>query len=54
LEKAKTALKNTVQALLENYEDATAQDEDLLAIRDYYYKNQYLKRLEENINSIGA
>ena len=54
LEKAKAALKTTVQSLLENYDDNTASEEDLLAIRDYYYKNQYLKRLEENINSIGA
>jgi molecular chaperone HscB len=46
-------LRATVQALLENYNDATATDEELLAIRDYYYKNQYLKRLAENIDSVG-
>jgi len=39
--------------LLENYADNTTKEEDLLAIRDYYYKNQYLKRLEQNMNSIG-
>ncbi|MFK7799199.1 MAG: Fe-S protein assembly co-chaperone HscB [Aureispira sp.] len=53
LEKAKEALQSTVQSLLENYVDNTTKEEDLLAIRDYYYKNQYLKRLEQNMNSIG-
>lgn len=53
LEEEKTALKASVQPLLSNYEEATAKEEDLIAIRDYYYKNQYLKRLEENIKSIG-
>lgn len=47
-------LRATVQGLLMHYNDETAQNEDLLAIRDYYYKNQYLKRLKENINSIEA
>ncbi|MGH1337436.1 MAG: Fe-S protein assembly co-chaperone HscB [Aureispira sp.] len=54
LTKEEAALRATVQALLEQYDDKTASKEDLLAIRDYYYKNQYLKRLKENINSIGA
>ncbi len=46
------ALDATVQPLLARYDDAKPQEADLLAIRDYYYKNQYLKRLEKNINSI--
>lgn len=53
LAKEKDNLLSPVQPLLEQYEDTTANQEDLIAIRDYYYKNQYLNRLEENINSIG-
>lgn len=49
---AKSNLRATVQTLLEQYEDKTATKQDLLAIREYYYKNQYIKRLEENINSL--
>lgn len=53
LEEEKAQLKATVQPLLEQYQETTTTEEELLTIREYYYKNQYLKRLEENINSIG-
>lgn len=47
------ALEVQVLPLLEQYNDAQSNIEDLEKIRDYYLQNRYLTRLKENLNKLG-
>jgi molecular chaperone HscB len=47
-QKAKTLFEKIrleILSLMENYNNATATQEDLLKIKDYYYKKKYIDRL---------
>jgi len=39
-----------VQPLVENYNDATVTSEELLRLKDYYYKKKYLERILERLD----
>lgn len=45
-------LKASVQPILDSYNDATATQQQLEAIRDYYFQNRYLLRLKENLQKL--
>lgn len=39
-----------VQHIVENYDDTTVTNEELLKIKDYYYKKKYLHRILERLD----
>lgn len=53
LQQQRQALRHDIASLLKEYNDTQATKEQLEAIRDYYYKNRYLQRLEENLNKVA-
>ena len=38
-----------VRSILENYDDTSTPTEDLLKVKEYYYKKKYLDRILERI-----
>jgi molecular chaperone HscB len=44
-----TALYNEVAPIIENYNDATATNADLLKLKEYYYKKKYLQRILDRL-----
>lgn len=38
-----------VKSLMANYSESTATEKELLQIKDYYFKQKYLKRIEEGL-----
>lgn len=46
----KTTLYEDVQPILENYNRDTVTEKELLQIKDYYFRQKYLKRIEEGLN----
>jgi molecular chaperone HscB len=41
-----------VQKIVENYRDDTVTEEELLQVKDYYFKKKYLDRLQQQINGL--
>jgi molecular chaperone HscB len=46
-------LLEEVSSVVENYNDATAGEEQLKKIKVYYYKKKYLLRLKESLDTFG-
>jgi len=42
-----------VRSVIEKYNDAAANEDDLKKIKDYYYKKKYLLRLKESLDTFG-
>lgn len=53
LESLRNDLHTTVAPLLVGYDNTNPQTKQLETIRDYYYKNQYLLRLKDNLNKVA-
>lgn len=47
-------LRNEIQATLDNYEDKAEQIENLKKIKEFYYKNQYLLRIQNNFRKFAS
>lgn len=41
-----------VKSIIENYSDETTSQEDMLLVKDYYYKKKYMKRLLDRIGGM--
>ena len=52
IEAQEQALLATVEPILQGYDDATATEEQLKTILDYYLQNRYLIRLKENMQKL--
>ena len=46
-------LHGTIQPVLDRYEDKTAGEAELSALRDYYLKRRYLLRIRENLSNFA-
>ena len=44
-----TVLYREVAPIIENYNDATASNADLLKLKEYYYKKKYLQRILDRL-----
>ena len=53
LDALRSDLRGTVAPLLAAYDDSSPQNAQLESIRDYYYKNNYLLRLTDNLNKVA-
>ncbi len=49
IETLETELYSEVQAIIENYDDTTANQADLLKLKEYYYKKKYLQRILDRL-----
>jgi molecular chaperone HscB len=47
-----TQLYQSVQNIIENFIEDRTTDEQLLVVKDYYYKKKYLKRILERLDGI--
>jgi len=47
-----TELYQSVQIIIENYDEEITTDEQLLLVKDYYYKKKYLKRVLERLEGM--
>jgi molecular chaperone HscB len=47
-----TQLYNSVQNIVENFIEDRTTDEQLLVIKDYYFKRKYLKRILERLEGM--
>ena len=45
-----TQLHSEVSSLIDNYDDATISNAQLLRLKEYYYKKKYLRRILERIS----
>lgn len=45
-------LYQSVQNVIENYNDDITTNEQLLVVKDYYYKKKYLRRILERLNGM--
>ncbi len=45
IEQFGSGLRNEVKDIIENYNDATVTKEDLLQLKEYYFKKKYLQRI---------
>lgn len=43
-----------IESIIENYDDATASEKDLNFIKNYYLKNRYMLRIQENLNKFAT
>lgn len=43
------ALQSDIQPILDHYNDENANPNELLLVRDYYFKQKYIQRLRENL-----
>ena len=53
--KTKSLLKeayDTVQFIIENYEEGTTSEKELLQVKDYYYRKKYIQRILDRIYQI--
>ena len=46
-------LHGTIQPVLDRYEDKTAGEAELSALRDYYLKRRYVLRIRENLSNFA-
>ncbi len=44
-----TELYSEVQPIIDNYDDATASNTDLLKLKEYFYKKKYLQRILDRL-----
>ena len=49
IEKLENQLYSEVQPIIENYDDATASNADLLKLKEYYFKKKYLQRILDRL-----
>ncbi len=49
IEEMEAALYQEVAPIIENYNDATASNADLLTLKEYYYKKKYLQRILDRL-----
>ncbi len=49
LKKIETDIYEPVKKIIENYNDDTVTEKELLQIKDYYYRKKYLKRLQHQL-----
>jgi molecular chaperone HscB len=53
-----TSLENElyekVSAIIENYTEGITTQEEMLQMKDYYYKKKYLQRIRERIRNIAS
>jgi molecular chaperone HscB len=54
LENQEHSIYSEVEVIIENYEDDTAKEEELKAIKDYYLKKRYLLRIRENLDKFAS
>lgn len=47
-----TEIYAPVKELVENYNDGTATENELLQVKDYYYKKKYLDRINKQLSGI--
>jgi len=50
IEELETQLYSEVKPIIENYDDATATNADLLILKEYYYKKKYLQRILDRLD----
>ncbi|GAC1423973.1 MAG: co-chaperone HscB [Flavisolibacter sp.] len=50
LEKTETQIRNPVQNILAGYVDGETSQEELLKVKDYYFKKKYLERLSRQMD----
>ena len=43
---------NDVAPIVENYQEGTTTEKELLQVKDYYYKKKYLQRILDKIHQI--
>ena len=41
---------NPVKNIVENYQEGTTSEKELLQVKEYYYKKKYLERIKEQVN----
>ena len=49
IEELESQLYSEVRPIIENYDDATASNEDLLKLKEYYFKKKYLQRILDRL-----
>ncbi len=54
LKNQESSIYAEVDAIIENYQDDKATEEDLKAIKDYYLKKRYLLRIHENLDKFAS
>jgi molecular chaperone HscB len=47
-------LYEKVSAIIENYAEGITTPEEMLQVKDYYYKKKYLQRIRERIRNIAS
>lgn len=47
-------LFQSIQTIVENYDDAKSSEDDLKIVKDYYYKKKYLLRLKESLKKFES
>ncbi len=52
IHQCETGLYSSVQNIIENYNPEVTTNEQLLLVKDYYYKKKYLKRILERLEVI--
>ena len=54
LKSMESDLLKTIQSYLTNYDDSTSNEEELIAIKNYFLKKRYLLRIQENLNKFAS
>ncbi len=54
LQNQENSIYSEVDEIIENYQDDTASEEELKAVKDYYLKKRYLLRIRENLDKFTA
>lgn len=50
IDKLEQQLYGEVQEIIDNYDDATVTEADLLKLKDYFYKKKYLQRILDRLD----
>ncbi|RMG78082.1 MAG: Fe-S protein assembly co-chaperone HscB [Bacteroidetes bacterium] len=53
LENQEVKIYESVKEIIENYDDSTTPEADLLKVKDFYLKKRYLLRILENLNKFA-
>jgi len=51
IEELEKEIYKPVKSIIENYEESQSTAEDLLPVKEYYYKKKYLDRIREQLTS---
>lgn len=51
IEKLQSAIYHPVKEIVENYQEGTTSEKELLLVKEYYYKKKYLDRINRELSA---